>query len=366
MLPPSLRDRISGRTLGVVILAASLLANLLLFSRSPSMSDDGEDGLDPTGAPIPEVSLAAIPAEQVAPLPEPKSGVAEGGTHRFQASVQSSLSATFQTAPGTSPAALSAVFTRIFVWDVDVRRSVQPGDTLSVLYDQPADPCPERTRRKAEGESLGATPPECRAGEPVVLAARLKNRTRKDADATRELSAYRWQANGDRFPSYWNELGYEVPRRLIDGPLADYDQILSLIKDRPTHAGMDFRAPVGTPVVTPRAGVVTRTNWNQRANGNCVEVRFTDGTLAKFLHLNENLVKVGQSVSAGTAIGKVGNTGISYGPHLHYQLEKSGSVIDPVDYHGVFRRQLPVAAMEAFEAARKDLDAQLDARLAER
>jgi murein DD-endopeptidase MepM/ murein hydrolase activator NlpD len=118
--------------------------------------------------------------------------------------------------------------------------------------------------------------------------------------------------------------------------------------------------------VAPRAGRVTRTNWNHAANGNCIEVQYGDGVLAKFLHLNENVVKDGQTLSAGTEIGKTGNTGRSTGPHLHYQLERGSTVVDPIDYHGTLRRQLPPDAMPGFEQARKDLAAQLDARLASR
>lgn len=196
-----------------------------------------------------------------------------------------------------------------------------------------------------------------RSGEPVVLAAALQSQP-GDAEA-RILGAYRWQAPGDRFPSYWSDDGTEVPRRLVEGPLQDYEQITSLLKDRPTHAGMDFKTPIGTPVRSPRAGTVTRTNWNHAANGNCIEVRFVDGTLAKFLHLNENLVAEGDRVMAGMEIAKSGNTGHSTGAHLHYQLERGGRVIDPIEYHGTLRRQLPDAALPTFQRARDDLRAQL-------
>ena len=118
--------------------------------------------------------------------------------------------------------------------------------------------------------------------------------------------------------------------------------------------------------MAPRAGVVTRINWNLAANGNCVEVQYQDGTLAKFLHLNENLVQPGQRVTAGTVVGKSGNTGHSTGPHLHYQLGKGDRVIDPVDYHGTLRRQLQPEAMKPFGDRMADLDAQLSTAVAAR
>ena len=67
----------------------------------------------------------------------------------------------------------------------------------------------------------------------------------------------------------------------MDGPLDEYEQITSLLKDRPNHKGMDFKTPVGTPVKAPASGTVTRINWNWHANGDCVELKLADGTLAK-------------------------------------------------------------------------------------
>lgn len=348
MIPDSLRFPPGGKPwLLYGLLGASLALNLALAVKYSG--GGSEEAPAPAAAPAPAIvpigeettiSNPPVPADQVAPLPEPLGVARAAGTEVFTGAVTSSLSATFQDAPNTNPAALTAVFARLFAWDVDLRRDLHKGDTVEVLYEQP------------EG------------AEPLVLAARL--RSQPGTPEEKVYSAWRYQAPGDRFPSYWSDTGEEVPRRLIGGPMPDYDQITSLLKDRPTHEGMDFKSPIGTPVVTPRAGKVTRTNWNHAANGNCVEIQFADGTVAKFLHLNENLVKDGQTVSAGTEIAKSGNTGRSTGPHLHYQLEKGGKVLDPIDYHGTLRRQLPPDAMPGFEQRRKELAEQLDGRLASR
>ncbi len=363
MLPETVRAKLGGKTLVVSGLVASVLLNVAFLAYT-SRGDEGEP--DPRLVELgveQDVSNPSVPPELVAPLPEPKGAAGTAGTYVHHADIRSSLSAAFVGAPGTSAPALSQVYARLFVWDIDLRRSLQKGDVMDALYTQAPDPCPERTRKVQAGESVGGMPPECYPPEPVILAARLSNRPGEAGG--RVLRAYRWQAPGDRFASYWDDMGYEVSRRLIDGPVKDYEQVTSLLKDRPTHAGMDFKAPVGVDVTTPRAGVVTRMNWNHAANGNCVEVKFQDGVVAKFLHLNENLVKVGQNLTAGTVVGKLGNTGHSFGPHLHYQLEKNGGVLDPVDYHGVLRRQLPVGAMEMFDKVKKDSDTQLDGRVAE-
>jgi murein DD-endopeptidase MepM/ murein hydrolase activator NlpD len=173
------------------------------------------------------------------------------------------------------------------------------------------------------------------------------------------LRGYRFQQTGDAFASYWQESGTEVPLRLKGGPLDQYDQITSLLKDRPTHKGMDFKTPVGTPVSSPQVGTVTRANWNWNANGNCIEVQYADGTLAKFLHLSENRVKPGDTVRAGQVIALTGNTGHSTAPHLHYQLDQGSKVLDPLDYHGTERRALLASDGPAFEAAKKRMDAMI-------
>ncbi len=344
MLPESLRFPPGGKPwLLYGLFGASLVLNLALALKYGG--SDTPAPAEPTPAAVPiggdtTISNLPVPANLVAPLPEPLGVARAAGTEVFTGAVTSSLSVTFQDATAANPAALTAVYARLFAWDVDLRRDLHKGDTVEVLYEQPD------------------------GAEPLVLAARLRS---QPGTATEKVySAWRYQAPGDRFPSYWSDTGEEVPRRLIDGPLPDYDQITSLLKDRPTHEGMDFKTPIGTPIVSPRAGRVTRTNWNHAANGNCVEVQFNDGVLAKFLHLNENSVKDGQSITAGTEVGKTGNTGRSTGPHLHYQIERGPKVLDPIEYHGTLRRQLPTDAMAGFEQARKELAEQLDGRLASR
>ena len=342
MIPDALRTPPGGKPwLLSGLLGASALFNLALFVAwgsgptetvvAPTVQAIGEDTT---------VSNPAVPPDQVPPLPRAQGVGQTPGTEVFSGVVTRSLSATFQEAVVESPAALSAVYTRLFAWDVDMRRDLHKGDVVDVLYEQPDN------------------------AEPLVIAARLHLNPGSGKETT--FAAYRFQAPGDAYPSYWDKTGQEVPRRLIDGPVVDYEQITSLLKDRPTHKGMDFKTNIGTPILTPRAGVVTRTNWNHAANGNCVEVRFTDGVLAKFLHLNENTVKEGQRLTAGAEVGKSGNTGHSTGPHLHYQIERGSTVLDPIAYHGTLRRQLQPEAMESFVARVAEFEAQLEGRVATR
>jgi len=273
------------------------------------------------GVPVVEAAVAPAVAAAAPSLPVP------AGWQVHQGEVTHSLARTFQGIAGDDGDALSQVFARLFVWDMDLRRDLQKGDRVEVAW-----------RRDA-------------TGTVEVLAARYHS-----LKLGRSIAAYRWGAPGDAFTSYWQEDGTEVPLRLKETPLKDYEQITSLLKDRPSHAGIDFKVPVGTPVLSPRAGVVTRTNWSWKGNGNCVEVRFDDGVTAKFLHLAEVQVKDGQRVAAGVPVGLSGNTGRSTAPHLHYQLERGEQVLDPFEYHGSVRRKVDGGSLQSLlaEAARLD------------
>lgn len=85
------------------------------------------------------------------------------------------------------------------------------------------------------------------------------------------------------------------------------------------HNGLDFAVPVGTPVVAPMAGTITRVGADS-ANGNLVVMRSASGYTYWFVHLSRQVCSVGQTVTQGQTIAYSGNTGLSTGPHLHFGL----------------------------------------------
>ena len=94
------------------------------------------------------------------------------------------------------------------------------------------------------------------------------------------------------------------------------------------HSGMDFRAEEGTPVQAAGAGrVVTASPTG--GYGNLVEIDHGNGLTTRYGHLSSIEVSLGQSVAAGGAVGQVGSTGRSTGPHLHYETRVGGSAVDP-------------------------------------
>ena len=224
---------------------------------------------------------------------------------------------------------LTSVVKRLLVWWIDPRRDLRAGDRIEVLYSLPA------------GE------------EPLVHAL-----TFTSGKAGRTFHAYLWKAPGAKFAHYYDGDGTEVAARLVHAPVAHYQQITALLNDGRHHHGIDFKTPVGTPVKSPFPGVVSRVDWRRRMNGNCVDVHFSDGRDALFLHLSRIArgMRPGHRVKAGDVVAYSGDTGHSFAPHLHYQLMRGRHVLNPLRAQRTFRAKVPAKARHAFEAAKKDLE----------
>ena len=98
------------------------------------------------------------------------------------------------------------------------------------------------------------------------------------------------------------------------------------------HSGMDFSANVGTPVYATGNGVVRKAGW-EGLYGNCIQIDHGFGYVTRYAHLSKIDVRVGQKVVRGETIGKVGTTGKSTGPHLHYEVMVKGQIVNPVNYY---------------------------------
>ncbi|MBP3730094.1 MAG: peptidoglycan DD-metalloendopeptidase family protein [Mailhella sp.] len=95
------------------------------------------------------------------------------------------------------------------------------------------------------------------------------------------------------------------------------------------HKGVDIRAPFGSPIKAFRGGVVTDAKWHH-SYGKVVDVQQSDGILARYAHMSQILVKNGERVSQGQVIGRVGSTGRSTGPHLHFELMRDKQHMNPM------------------------------------
>lgn len=100
------------------------------------------------------------------------------------------------------------------------------------------------------------------------------------------------------------------------------------------HSGYDFACAKGTKIYAADSGTVVIAKWNG-GYGNCVTINHGGGIMTLYGHCSELLVTAGQKVSRGDVIAKVGSTGRSTGNHLHFEVRKNGSVIDPSPYIGL-------------------------------
>ena len=97
------------------------------------------------------------------------------------------------------------------------------------------------------------------------------------------------------------------------------------------HKGVDFAVPIGTAVMASCGGTVTRAGWGS-GYGYCVYIQHPDGRSTRYGHLSKVLVKAGQQVSQGQKIALSGNTGVSTGPHLHFEILVGGGQVNPLKY----------------------------------
>lgn len=277
---------------------------------------------------------APTTAPGIVPTPKPTPAVVpEGELYVFAAQIDRSL---YQTFAGTLEKdvadPLTQVVNRVLVWWIDTRRDLRADDHLSVVYSRPAGREPRVHALKFVSTKLGNT-----------------------------YAAYAYQKAGSPHLSLYDTAGRAVELRLVDGPIREYEQITSRLKDGRGHEGVDFKTAIGTVVYAPFDATVSRRNWNTRRNGYCLDLKGPKGVHAIFLHLErvDDDIKPGVRVKKGQPLARSGNTGHSTAPHLHYQLQKGKKVLDPFDLHPTERVQLVGPDLVAFEKARAKLDAKL-------
>lgn len=137
----------------------------------------------------------------------------------------------------------------------------------------------------------------------------------------------------DMGESEWGEFcgygGYVPP---LSGPIRVTSKfgwrIHPKLKTKKKHEGIDLGAPSGTPVMASSSGTVTRAS-SLGGYGNVIFIKHPDGLETRYAHLSQILVSVGSQVQTGQIIGKVGSTGLSTGPHLHFELRVNGQATDP-------------------------------------
>jgi murein DD-endopeptidase MepM/ murein hydrolase activator NlpD len=196
---------------------------------------------------------------------------------------------------------------------IEFRSDIHPGDSFSVIYEE---------RKLARGRTLPSK---------SFIAASFMNKGK-------QLMAIRVQdpdGNVNYFDSDGNALGdyflrYPVQFTRISSVFST-SRFHPVLKIRRPHNGVDFAAPVGTPVRTVADGTIVHAAYD-RANGNMIKIKHSDRFTTAYLHLNKITagIKKGVKVKRGQMIGTVGKTGLATGAHLHFAYYDYGKYVDPL------------------------------------
>jgi murein DD-endopeptidase MepM/ murein hydrolase activator NlpD len=222
---------------------------------------------------------------------------------------------------------------RIFGYDVDFQRRVSQGDSFEVFFG-------------SDDEN----------GAPEVLYASL-------TVGGEQRRVYRYQGD-DGTVDFFDETGRSLKKFLIRKPIADgilrsgfgsrYHPILGY--SRP-HTGVDWANRVGTPIIAAGNGTVLKAEWDS-GYGRRVELQHTNGYVTAYSHMSSFAkgISPGKRVQQGQVIGYVGNSGLSTGPHLHYEVIINGSFVDPLKIRLPRGRELEGRGLVEFKRQREQVD----------
>lgn len=227
----------------------------------------------------------------------------------------------------------------VFAWEIDFATQVQNGDSFRVLYEK-------RSRNGVD------------AGIRDVLAVEFINNGNTS-------KAFQYIDPSGK-TSFFNENGESLVRPFLKAPLS-FSRITSgytnsrfhptLQKNMP-HLAIDYGAPTGTPIMAVGDGTVVFAGW-KGGFGNYIDIRHNGTFKTQYAHLSKFAVKSGQSVKQGDIIGYVGSTGFSTGPHLHYQVEVNGQLVNPLEVKFPSGDSLNEEYKEDFEKRKTELETAL-------
>ncbi len=213
--------------------------------------------------------------------------------------------------------ALIMKLVEIFGWDIDFALDVQSGDSFAVIHEE----------RYWLGQKI--------ADGPIVAAEFVSRKNRREPFRAIGLR----DANG--ITRYYTPEGLSVRRQFLRTPV-EFSRITSrysrgrfhpILKTWRAHMGVDYGAPVGTPVRATAAGRVTALGW-YGSYGNRVVLKHGSSYTTLYAHLSRFApgLRVGGYVEQGQIIGYVGSTGLATGPHLHYEFRVNDVHKDPLRY----------------------------------
>ena len=205
-------------------------------------------------------------------------------------------------------------FYEIFSFDVDFERDIYPGDKFQIMYEN---------LYSDDGDYIGN-------GDVVFASLYLNSRQQ-------EFKLYRYE-NEKGIVAYYDETGKSASKTLKKSPI-NGARISSKYGKRKhpilgysrAHQGIDFAAPSGTPIPAAGSGKVVFKGW-KNGYGNYIKIKHNGTYSTAYAHMKgfKSGIKVGSQVNQGQIIGYVGSTGLSTGPHLHYEIIKDGKHVNPL------------------------------------
>ena len=233
-------------------------------------------------------------------------------------------------------------FARVFGFEVDFQRDIRKGDWFEIFYEKFED---ENNRVRDTGK--------------IIYASMYVN--------GEEINLYNFKYNNEE--EYYDIKGKSITKSLMKTPIngARLSSSFGMRKHpilgyNKMHRGTDFAAPSGTPIMASGSGTVTRARWCG-GGGNCVKIKHNSTYETVYAHMKAFAkgVREGKKVKQGQIIGYVGSTGLSTGPHLHYEVIVNGKKVNSQ------RLKLPSGkTLKGEERQQFELDRiKIDLRLAE-
>jgi murein DD-endopeptidase MepM/ murein hydrolase activator NlpD len=233
---------------------------------------------------------------------------------------------------------------RIYSYDVDFQRKVQPGDSFDVFY---------------AGEDEGTNVND--KSEVLYASLTVGGETKK---------YYRFQTPDDAVVDYYDETGKSAKKFLVRKPVSNAimrsgfggrrHPILGYVK---MHTGVDWATAYGTPIFASGNGVVEKVG-PEGGYGKYVRLKHSNGYETAYGHMSAFAkgLEVGKRVRQGQVIGFVGSTGMSTGPHVHYEILVNGRFVDPMRIKLPRGRSLDGPLLSSFEKERDRLDGMMNNR----
>lgn len=226
---------------------------------------------------------------------------------------------------------------RIFANDADLQRSVAAGDAIDIFYEEPEE---------------GST-----SNRDSLLYASLTTRNET-------YRYYRFQTADDNLVDYYDENGRSSRKFLVRKPISIGETrsgfgmrrhpILGYYK---MHTGVDWAAPIGTPILAAGNGTVIKAQWDA-GYGRRVEIQHANGYITTYNHMSgfARGITEGIRVKQGQTVGFLGSTGLSTGPHLHYEVMVNGHFVDPMRVKLARTREIDGRMLLDFKRDRDRID----------